>query len=436
MNLFFAYSFKVAVCLALFYLFYYWLLSKETFCRFNRGALLVVLLLALVVPLVKVGTDFLHGRTLSQVLGLPTWRTLLIEPLTVRDSGAGTSESSLRWLWLLPALYSAGALFFLGRYVFSLGQLFHLIRRGKQERQADGTVWVRSAQCTTPFSWMHYIVVPDGQEVSDQVRVHEQAHIGAHHSWDLLLANGLIVFQWFNPAAWLLRRELESLHEFYADSKVLESGVNAKEYQLFLIQKAVGTRLCPMANCLNQTNLKKRITMMWKQQSNPWVRLRSAVLLPVVVLAVFACSRNVDENALLATDAATDDFLLELEMDVAINEETQSVKAYNLMDMETMPSFNGKEGLEAPRAFTQWVFERIKYPEQAKANKEEGRVVLSFEVDTEGNVTHVTVLKGVSEALNNEAIRVVSSSPKWNPGQVDGQNVPVHFNFPINFKLR
>ena len=144
-----------------------------------------------------------------------------------------------------------------------------------------------------PFSWMKYIVISrkDLEENGREILIHEMAHIHHRHSVDLLVADICIFFQWFNPSAWLLKQELQNVHEYEADETVINEGVNAKEYQLLLIKKAVGTRLYSMANSFNHSKLKKRITMMLKEKSNPWARLKYLYVLPLAAIAVTAFAR-------------------------------------------------------------------------------------------------------------------------------------------------
>src|ERR1035437_8970837 len=135
---------------------------------------------------------------------------------------------------------------------------------------------------------MRSIVVSskDLNDNKDIILTHELAHIRLGHSWDLLATDLCILVQWFNPAAWLLRQELQTVHEFEADDKVLQKGIDAKKYQLLIIEKAVGTRLYSMANSFNHGSLKKRITMMLKEKSSPWARAKYAVVLPLAAVAL------------------------------------------------------------------------------------------------------------------------------------------------------
>lgn len=87
-------------------------------------------------------------------------------------------------------------------------------------------------------------------------------------------------------------------------------------------------------------------------------------------------------------------------------------------------------------AFSKWVNERLEYPEIAKENNIQGRVMISFKVGTDGKVSDVKVLRGVDPSLDKEAVRVVSQSPKWTPGKQRDRAVAVTYTFPVIFQLR
>ena len=145
-------------------------------------------------------------------------------------------------------------------------------------------------ELTSPFSWFNNIIIgkDDYQEHPEEILTHELAHVQLYHSYDIVLANLLIIFQWFNPASWLLKRELQNVHEYEADQAVINRGVDAKQYQMLLIKKSVGERLFSMANYLNYHSLKTRITMMQMKQSNPWHKMKALVVVPMAALAVVA----------------------------------------------------------------------------------------------------------------------------------------------------
>ena len=292
MGVFFIYILKSSVCLVLFYLFFRLLLSKETFHRFNRMALLGVLFFSLLIPCIEVTTR--HQVEVQQAV-LSIEQLLLMAELeaTPANVGAVQETPAISWVQIVLLVYLAGILFLACRNIYSLICLFRLVHSGKHEKLEKGVTLVVHNQEIAPFSWMKYIVISrkDLEENGREILIHEMAHIHHRHSVDLLVADICIFFQWFNPGAWLLKQELQNIHEYEADETVINEGVNAKEYQLLLIKKAVGTRLYSMANSFNHSKLKKRITMMLKEKSNPWARLKYLYVLPLAAIAVTAFAR-------------------------------------------------------------------------------------------------------------------------------------------------
>lgn len=285
------FTLKGSLCLSLFYLFYRLLLSKETFHRFNRFTLLGILGLSAVLPWWKVTLDEptdLH----QQLLVWEDW--MVLNASTVIGEDAGGAGTSFPWLSVWLGIYLLGLVFFVGRHLWSLGRMLQLIRDSRVQRLESGLVLVTHRRAElSPFSWMHFVVVSEADlaENGREILLHEQAHVRQRHSWDLLLADVCIFLQWYNPAAWLLKQELQTVHEYEADDWVLRQGVDAKNYQLLLIKKAVGTRLYSMANSFNHSSLKKRITMMLKKKSNSWARVKYLYVFPLAAVTVAAFAR-------------------------------------------------------------------------------------------------------------------------------------------------
>ena len=290
MGTFLVYILKSAVCLAMFYLFYRLLLSKETFHRFNRMALLGVMLLSCLLPLVKVTVEQaspVNAQVMSMedLLLMYQWNS---EAVVVEEG-----SRPFHWQEGLVLVYFAGLFFVILRHLWSLGRMLYLIRHSRCERLDNGIRLVVHRRKLAPFSWMRYIVISetDLKESGHHILVHEMAHIHHRHSWDLLLAEACAWLQWFNPAIWLLKQELQNIHEYEADEEVLRQGINAKEYQMLLIKKAVGARLYSIANSFNHSSLKKRITMMIRKKSNPWARAKYLYVLPLAAVTVAAFAR-------------------------------------------------------------------------------------------------------------------------------------------------
>lgn len=299
MGAFFVYIVKSAVCLALFYLFYRLLLSKETFHRLNRLTLLVILGLSCVIPFIEVTVK--EPMEVSQQF--LSWEELLL--MTELNSTATVADqptfwAGVPWRELMLMLYVAGIGFFLLRSVWSMIRMLRLIQGGRMIRHANGMTLIAHQKNIAPFSWMKFVVIAetDLQENGEAILAHECAHISKRHSIDLLIADLCIFLQWFNPASWLLKQELQNIHEYEADECVINQGIDAKRYQLLLIKKAVGTRLYSMANSFNHSSLKKRITMMLKKKSNPWARVKYLYVFPLAAVAVATFARPEISNEL------------------------------------------------------------------------------------------------------------------------------------------
>lgn len=279
------YLLQSGACLAGFYFVYKLFLSRETLHRFNRMLLLSVIVVSAVLPLCRI--------TVERELPVAATETVIeVSEITaaeiVEDKGLDY-ETAICIVFLLGAAATAA------RLIFSIASVRRIIASGTTTTTDDGISLTIIDGDTKPFSWMRHIVLSakDAEEDGRIIIAHETAHIRLHHSWDILAVDIIGCVQWFNPALWLLRRELQSLHEYEADDAVLASGVNIKEYQMLLIKKAVGGRLLTIANCLNHSKLKNRITMMLQKPSSRWSAGKALLMLPLVGLSLGAFARTV-----------------------------------------------------------------------------------------------------------------------------------------------
>lgn len=442
MGTFLVYILKSAACLAVFYLFYKLLMSRDTFHRFNRFALLGLLVLSSVLPLVEVSVN----RPAPVHETMLTLEQLLLLADVQAEGEVVSQPTTALWVRVTLMVYLVGIVFFAIRNLWSLGRLAVLLRYGRLEQLADWlpgrTENVRLVvhnRDIAPFSWMRYIVLSrkDLEENGREILIHELAHIRNHHSWDLLLADLCIFVQWFNPAAWLLKQELQTIHEYEADDTVLREGVDAKKYQMLLIKKAVGTRLYSMANSFNHSSLKKRITMMLKEKSSPWARVKYLYVLPLAALAVSAFARpEVSAVADELSSAKVNDLVASMKTNQL---ETASVAVKDTLTpdepvfevVEQMPEFpdGGMAGL------MEYFKKNLRYPEEAKKAGTQGRVVVQFLINKNGAISDASVLRSVDRLLDAEAVRLVRSMPKWKPGMQKGKAVTVKYTVPVLFKL-
>ena len=344
------YLIKSALLLAILYGGFALLLSRETFHRFNRLALLTVMIMSLVLPAIQIKAPSqlpLWGSAANaQESAIALWDSFFEtkEDLTPnpspKEEGSNMNEGSSliteneqiipfesdnkaksekalpqRGSWE-GALYLAGVLASIGFFLFQLFRFWRETKGGTSTRDEEGNTIVIRGGDFSPYSFFHYIIisVSDYERLRKPILAHEQAHIRLGHSWDLLLLEVVKAVQWFNPFVYLLGRDLKAVHEYEADNAVLNQGIDAKTYQLLLVTKAVGNRLQTLGNNLSHHSLKKRIKMMHKTNSNRWMMTKAVVLPAVMALAVVAfakpkvesISATENENILPADDKTAD----------------------------------------------------------------------------------------------------------------------------------
>ena len=342
---FLLYDVKVAVALAVFYMFYRLLLRKETFHRLNRIVLVGTVVVAFLLPLCII--------TIYKPMEM---EAVSLEHGAVPLEGvAPVVEQAVPW-WpvALTVLFWTGVALVLAQVMVSILSISRIIKRGQLVGEEDGCKIIVTDMDIDPFSWMRYIVLSRKDWKGDHAPIltHEKAHIGCRHSAELLAVDILSALQWFNPAVWMLRADLRELHEYEADDAVLRAGADIKEYQYLLIRKAVSKSGYSVANSFNHSILKNRITMMSKSRSPLARGLRVLWLLPLVCLGIGLQAQTVyvpvDKDSekkvkIEASHVASDDglssdaILLRLSADGKININGKEVTLDQLKDFFIKP---------------------------------------------------------------------------------------------------
>lgn len=290
MTEFLIYQAKISILLAVFYMFQRLLLSKDTLHRLNRIILLGTAALSCILPCCVI--------TIHKTVVLPSRSDGLssIENIAYGDSLVFPEISEPVWPYILCSIVALGALAVIMTSVISIIKIMGIIRNGENRKLESGETLVITDLETIPFSWMKYIVLSrqDFESGYSQILIHEKAHISLKHSWDILFVDLITALQWFNPAMWMLKADLRSIHEFEADDAVLRSGVDVKEYQYLLIRKAIRISGYSVANSFNHSSLKKRITMMQTNRSPHRNILKACYIIPLIAISM-ACSAKTKE---------------------------------------------------------------------------------------------------------------------------------------------
>ena len=298
---FLIYDLKVAVLIAVFYFCYRLLMERETMHRLNRIVLLSSILLSLVLPLCVITlheTVEIESPQVETSAGMPMQVADQPEQVITELGTISADESVTPSVEAIVfAIFIIGLVCRLLYIANSYRHLRRMIKDSEQHSLEDGVTLAVVDLPVAPFSWMRTIVLSriDYEERNPSILAHERGHILMHHSWDIVFVEVLTALQWFNPVVWLLRRDLRTVHEYEADASVLSSGSDVSQYIQLLMRKAMGTKACTLANGINNSVLKKRVTMIIKPKSNHWQWLRIAYLLPLIAISLYAsCETKTD----------------------------------------------------------------------------------------------------------------------------------------------
>ncbi|MDE5840399.1 MAG: M56 family metallopeptidase [Muribaculaceae bacterium] len=393
--------------------------------RLNRILILLIYASALLIPLIIL-SDIFHSEPTNAV-GVD----IEIGNTAVEMTGHENDNISLpmQLLKVIYLVYISGMTIMILYSVFGFLMLWYILRKGeKLEFETFSLVLVDSMKIS-PFSLHNYIVMSrtDYDEGGDMILLHEYAHIRLNHWVDVALSQAVVCFQWFNPAAWALREELKTIHEYQADEYVLNTGVERSQYQNLLIKRAVDARFHTLVNSLNHSNLKKRITMMYKKKTSLKRQLSALILIPAIaagcavtaIPSVAGVLQSLSDSSIASASAS------------AGNGSAPATDKKIYTSVEVQPEFPG--GMPALMRFLTY---NIRYPEESMKANEQGKVIVKFVVNKDGSVSDPEIVKGVSSALDKESIRVVESMPQWTPGTINGQPVECYFTLPINFRLQ
>jgi TonB family protein len=422
MSNFIVYLVQSAALLAVLYSVYWLFLRKDTFFHVNRFYLLSSLVLSLVIPLLDIHV-FARGP-ISPVI-------IMLDPVLISSEKIEkVASENLSWFEIAGVVYLTGVCIFSLRLIIQLMQLALIIRRNKITRQ-EGCSIVFVDRGYSPFSFFNLIFIRkeyyfDGKLTP--VLAHEKIHIQQFHTLDLLLIEIAVILQWFNPFAWFAGRSMKSIHEFLADEGVLKKGYLQSDYHTLILNEAMGLQVNNLTNNFNVSLIKNRITMMTKTRSASWAQVKVMAAIPAFFAVLIMFSAGTVNN--LAAQN-TQQQVKPAEQPKPVDQDKLYTAEPVFTVVEAMPTYPGGE-----EAMIKYLAENIKYPEEAKKNGIQGTVFITYVVETNGSVTNVKVLRGIDIKCDEEAVRVVSSMPKWNPGKQKGVPVRVQFNLPINFKLQ
>ncbi|MBE6289880.1 MAG: M56 family metallopeptidase [Bacteroidaceae bacterium] len=414
---------KTNVMLAALCLLYLALFRRDTFFSWRRASLLFIYAFIILFAI----ASNMQWSVASPVAGsvdqgiAAVWVQAVEVGTTVEDTHMNIRPIIINiWLVVVTSL----AL----RLLWQLGTICWLGWKS-QTGMVEGVKVRFTKEKGSPFSFFRWIFINKNMlddPCLHEVLLHEQTHARQWHSVDVMLSEVATILCWFNPFAWILRREVRVNLEFLADQCVVAKGHDARTYQYHLLALTYQRSVATLTNNFNVLPLKQRIKMMNKERSKSIGRLKYLLLLPVCALLFMMSSAPVSAQSTKSTTHPDGSVTIKYGgKDMVIKAAGED--AYQVV--EEMPEFPG-----GMKALMDYLSANVKYPEAAKQAGISGRVTTIFVVGEDGVIRDVKVVRSVSPELDAEAIRVMSSMPKWKPGKQDGKPVPVRYTVPVNFR--
>lgn len=470
--MFLVFIMKWAIALTLLYSLYGLFLSRETFYTMNRCVLLSIIVISAVLPFVHITTE--HHSVVNSAVETMSHQ-LVLRPEEAKAVDSNVSSAALAVL----IIYICGLVVMTGKYVISLASVLNILRGSKREED-----YYINDKVDSPFSWFNYIVISraDIERNGKALLAHERVHAHRGHSYDLLFCDICCLLQWFNPFAWMLKEDLCAVHEYEADYGVTHcEGVDYHDYQMLLIDKATEKQLPGIVNSINRSSLKHRLKQMYRKPSSRSALLKVIYVLPLSMFVMYAFASpqtvvkvnsmaNSAVEAIESTEKTIAEYAKESIVSSELTEkaETQEVDEFEAINNEysdiveypdISPQYNG-----GADALLQYLSSNIRYPDIARRCRVEGRIVVGFTVEADGSLSGAEVLSNMSstdlavvsgdlkitnegrcvedyefnkakQALEEEALRLIKSMPRWMPGVHEGQNVRTEVLQPVYFSL-
>lgn len=392
------YLLQTNLYLVLFYGFYRLLLHKETHFIFNRIYLLAAVAMSFCIPYLRL--EWFTQQSVSNVF-----------KINLSDVLLNAEESPVQkfdWGQTLLVVYFAGTFLTALLLVYKLLSVKKLLKKPIQG---------------SAFSFLRFKVVDRHLTDFETINRHEEIHIRQMHSLDILFVEIAGILTWFNPIIYLYKISLKDVHEYLADEGAAEHEGDKRKYALMLLKGALGVSPALSNSFFKQSLIKKRIFMLQKERSGKKSLVKYGMAIPLLLLLTFFSSA-IASNGNYHPDVAF------------------STKPEKVGEQTTEPpkeqSDAHNHGTSFPGGYDQfrtYLRNSVQYPVKARKNKIGGRVVLSFIIDTDGLVKEAKVIQSAGNGLDEEAIRIIQHSPRWNPGIQNGAPIRVMHQIGINFNI-
>jgi TonB family protein len=422
------YLIKVALFQSIFYLIYHLMFRRNTFFNVNRFYILFAVVISFALPFINIGQS-----------PVPAPEFMMLPDIVINGGVAANqiTTQAVSNSFSFDNLYVAIALILSLYLIAKIIRLISIISTSNKLNN-EKYVLVNISNSNKVFSWFRYIF--SGQnELENDIIEHELVHIQKGHSYDLLLMEMAKTVMWMNPFIYFFEIELKLVHEYQADSDLSRS--NEDDYALMLLSKAFGvSKLSFVHNFMNTKQLKNRIKMIKKMKTKKIVLLRYLLVIPVLALFSFEYT---SQNSSSDIDGQGVNILNDNNVELKISNDTIEEEVFNFQIVETKPVYKGCENLatdaEKEKCFNTSIINHVRdnfvYPKKAKEDSIQGRVIVSFVIEKDGNIGRVKIMRGVHKLLDDQASNLIKSIPKMTPAMSEGKPVAVQYMLPITFRL-
>ncbi len=408
MNGLILYITELNIAITLIFLSYLAFFRKDTNFSSRRLYLLIAMVVSFLIPLLTI-------RIPNPAAVFQSPMVFLEEIIFTGHNLSEPKGSILGIPAILSTVYLAGVSLLTGRFLFGLTTILIHSLRSKRTMLHSTTIFINNRLHASSFFGIIFInPEKETQENINNILRHESQHVRLLHSIDRLMAEVMTILGWFNPVVWMFKKAVIVNHEYQADQRVVEQGADHVGYQLTILNQYMGSAL--ITNQFSN-QIKKRINMLNKAHKKGSFR-KTLWLFPVsfILLFIMACGNETADD-----------------QNPASKQKSSTSEEEIFYIVEEMPTFNGGD---ADVEFRKYIGENLKYPEAAAENGISGRVIVQFAVNAKGEVEDAVIVRSADPVLDEEALRVVMSSPRWEPGKQRGEKVKVLFTFPINFTLQ
>ena len=435
-NTFFIYLAQSVLSIAILWVAYKAFFANQSYFSINRIILLAIIGFGFFGPLVAAtfysGIEWANMQMPGgQIAGNAISNTL--NEFIVRPGYNNNTRITILQVVLL--IYVVGVALQFARFTYNLNKLTRLFIKSKKIKSGQFT-YVLLPEGSASFSFFNWLFLDksllSNDSDSNQIITHEKIHSKQKHSIDILMLEFLLIWQWFNPFVYLLKKSVIENHEYLADRGTLNEMKDLSEYKLLLLQNILYQGNYALTNNFSYSLIKKRLKMMEMKKSKFRMLFTTLGFTMVFAIVTISCSNKIkmdEPNAQTIENIDQKNY----ETQKSTYDSQKNIAESNdevLKVAEKMPEYPG-----GTSELFKFMGNNIKYPEQAKKENIEGKVFVNFIVEKDGSISNVQISQGIGRGCDEESIRVVNLMPNWTPGENNGEKVRVEFTLPINYKL-